>query len=77
MIDKVNDIGGVINRIIVIKVLIKRIIISLISNLTVYPPQCSLDDSQKEDFYDSLTNVVWKLGEKEILVIVADLIGHI
>ena len=74
LIDKVNDIDGVIDRIIVIKVLVKRIIVSLISNLTVYSPQCGLDDSQKGDFYDSLINFVRKLGEKEILVIVADLI---
>ena len=42
---------------IVIKVLVQRIIISLTSDLTVYAPQCGLDDSQK-DFHDSLTNIV-------------------
>ena len=36
---------------IVIKVLVQRIIISLTSDLTVYAPQCGLDDSQK-DFHD-------------------------
>ena len=47
---------------IVMKVLFQGIIISLISR---YAPQCGLDDSQKDDFYDSLINVVRKLGEKE------------
>ena len=52
-----------------IEVLVERTIASLISDLTVYAPQWGLDNSQKEDIYDSLMSVVWKLGEKEILVI--------
>ena len=67
----------VIDRIIVIKVQVQRIIISLISDLTVYSSQCGLDYRQQEDFYDSLINVVWKLGKKEILVIAGYFIGHI
>ena len=54
---------------IVIKVLVQRIIISLTSDLTVYAPQCGLDDS--------LINVVWKLGEKKISIIAGEFIGHI
>ena len=54
---------------IVIKVLVQEIIISVIS---VYAPQCGLDDSQKDNFYDSLTSVVRKLEEKEIAIIVGD-----
>ena len=46
-------------------------------DLTVYAPQCGLDDNQKEDLYDSLINVVWKWGKKEILVIAGDFIGHV
>ena len=49
---------------IVNQVFVQRIIISLISDLTVYAPQCGLDYSQKDDFYGSLINVVRKLGEK-------------
>ena len=49
----------------------------MISDLTVYAPQCGLDNSQKEDFFDSLINVVLKLGEKEILFISGEFIGHI
>ena len=39
---------------IVNKVLVQRIIISLIFDLTVYAPQYGLNNSQKDDFYDSL-----------------------
>ena len=44
-----------------IKVLVQRIIISVIS---VYVPQCGLDNSQKNNFYDSFINVV-KIVRKE------------
>lgn len=43
------------------KVLAQGIIILVIS---VYAPHCSLGDNQKYDFYNSLINVVRKLGEK-------------
>ena len=46
------------------QVFVQRIIISLISELTVYAPQCGLDYSQIGDFNDSLINVVRKLVEK-------------
>ena len=46
------------------KVFVQKIIISLISDLTVSAPQRGLDDSQKDDFYDSFITVVRKLGEK-------------
>ena len=45
--------------------------------VSVYAPQCGLDDSHKNDFYDSLINVVRKLWEKEILVTEGDLNGHV
>ena len=38
---------------VVFKVLIQGIIISV---MLVYPPQFGLDDSQKDDLYDSLTD---------------------
>ena len=38
--------------------------------------QCGLDDSQKDDFYDSFINVVRKLGEKWILVRAGDFNGY-
>ena len=34
--------------------------------ISVYVLQCGLDDSQKDDFYDRLINVVKKLGEKKL-----------
>ena len=49
---------------IVNKVFVQEIIFLLISDLTVCAPQCGLYYSQKDDFYDSLINVVRKLGEK-------------
>ena len=59
--------------IVVIKVLVQRINISMISG---YAPQCDLDDSQKDDFYDSLIIVIKQLGEKKILVIAGGFNGH-
>ena len=61
-VDKVIDMIKVSDRMIVINVMVKRIIISLISDLAVYAPQCGLDDSQKSDFYDSFMNIIRKLG---------------
>ena len=46
------------------KVFVQRITFSLISDLTVYAPQCGLYYSEKDDFYNNLINVVRKLGEK-------------
>ena len=57
---------------IVINVLVHGIIISVIS---VYVPQCGLDDREKNDSYDSLANVIRKLrGIK--LVITGDFNGN-
>ena len=68
-VNKVIDISRVNDMMIDIKVLVQGIIISVIS---VYAQQHGLDGSQKDDFYDSLTNVARKLGEKETVVIVGD-----
>ena len=56
-VDKIINISRASDRMIVNKVLTQRIIISLISDLTVYAPQCGLNNSQKDDFYDSLINI--------------------
>ena len=63
-VDEIINISRVSDRMIVNKVFVQRIIISLISDLTIYAPQCGLDASQKGDFYGSLINVVRKLEEK-------------
>ena len=63
-VDKGINLSRVSDRMIVNKVLVQRIIISLISDLTAYAQECGFDDCQKDDFYDSLINVVRKLGEK-------------
>ena len=54
------------------KVYVQKIIILLISSLTIYAPQCGLGDSQKDDFCDSLINVVRKVGEKWVFVVAGD-----
>ena len=47
-VDKVIiNISRVSDKMIVNKVFVQRIIISLISDLTIYAAQCGLDDSQK------------------------------
>ena len=51
-----------------------KIILSVIS---VYAPTCGLDDSHKDHFYDSLTNIVRKFGKKEIVVIIEEFNRHI
>ena len=56
-VDKIINISRASDRMIVNKVLTQRIIISLISDLTVYAPQCGLNNNQKDDFYDSLINI--------------------
>ena len=61
---KVINISRVNDRMIVNKVFVQEIIFSLISDLTVYAPQCGLYYSQKDDIYDNLINVVGMLGEK-------------
>ena len=59
---------------IVIQVLVPGMIISGIS---IYTPKCGLDDSHKDDFYDSLNSVVRKSGENKILVVARGCIGHV
>lgn len=63
MVDKVIDVSRVSGRMIVSKILVQEIIILVIS---VYAPQCDLDDSKKYDFYDNLINAARKLGKKKI-----------
>ena len=63
-VDQVLNISRVSDRMIANKVFVQRITFSLISDLTVYAPQCGLYYSEKDDFYNNLINVVRKLGEK-------------
>ena len=76
-VDKVIiNISRVSDRMIVNKVFVQRIIISLISDLTVYAAQCSLDDSQKDGSYGILINAVRTFKKKYILVIAGDFTGY-
>ena len=58
---------------VVIKVLVQGINISVIS---VNALQRGLDDSQRDNFYESLNNIVRKLEKKEIVVIAGDCNDH-
>ena len=60
-IDKVIDVNRVNDRIILIKIMVQESILSVIS---VYAPQCGLDDVQKDRFYDSLINIAGRLEKK-------------
>ena len=73
-VDKVIVISRGSDRMIVVTVLVQEIIVTVIS---VYVLKCSLDDSQKDDFYDSLVNDLRKLREKEVVVIAGDFTGHV
>ena len=73
-IDKVIYIIRVRDRMAVIELVVQGIIISV---LLVYAPQCGLDYSMNNDFYDSFINFVRNLGEKGIVVIAGDFNGHI
>ena len=55
------------------KVLVQGIIIPVVG---ICAPQCGLNDSKKDNFYDNLITIVRKLGE-DILVIAGDFNGHV
>ena len=65
---------------ITIKLLIQRIIISVVS---IYDPKYDLDDYQKDNFYDIPIHVIIhiiihsKLREKEVVVIAGEFNGHL
>ena len=73
-IDKVIDIKRVSDRIMLIKLMIGETIFTVIS---VYAPQCGLNEEVKDEFYDSLIAVTGKLAEKEVVAIAGDLNGHV
>ena len=49
----------------------------IITVLSCYAPQVSLDNIIKDTFYDQLQDTVRKVGAHETLVICGDLNGHI
>ena len=64
---------------ITIKLLIQRIITSLV---TIYDPKYDLGDYQKDNFYDIPIHIIIhiirsKLREKEVVVITGDFNGHL
>ena len=42
-----------------------------------YTPKSSLDDCQKDDFYDSLINIVRKIRERETAAIAGEFDGQV
>lgn len=64
--DKNIDLIRVIDRMIVMKVLVQKSIISVIS---IYFLHCGFSDSQKDDFYVKFTTVNGIMGKKEIVII--------
>ena len=58
---------------IVVKVLVQRIIVSAI---LVDPPQCGLDDSQKNHPLNNIIIVACKFEVKEVIVITRDFNGY-
>ena len=68
------DVNSLNDRTIIIKLLVGQ---SMISVFSVYAPQCGLDVSIKDKFYEELLGVVSKLGEKEITMVAGDLDGHV
>ena len=62
--DQDHSISSVSHRIIIVKVLAQGIVISVIS---VYAPQCGVDDRQKDDFYNSFIVVIAGKSESRAL----------
>ena len=73
-IDKVIDINRVNDRIMLIKLIVGKSVVSVVS---AYAPQSVLDDSVKDVFYDERLAVVSKLGEKETVFVTGDINGHV
>lgn len=45
--------------------------------MSAHAPQCGLSDEEKEKFYDELVKVVSKFDENELILLGADLNGHV
>lgn len=57
-------VSRVSNRMILIKILVKAIFVSVIS---VYTPECCLDDIQKDHLYDPLISDATKMRKRKLL----------
>ena len=73
-VDKVIDVKRVNDRIIVVKFLIGKRIVTAVS---VYTPQCGLSEEEKDQFYDELIAVTSKFGDNELVIVGGDFNGHV
>ena len=73
-VEKVFEVNRVNDRIFTIKLMIDSSIVTIVS---VYAPQCGLDASEKDSFYNSLMDVARKFGEKELVIVAGDFNGHV
>ena len=64
-VDKVIDVKRVNDRIIVVKFLIDKRIVTAVS---VYMPQCGLSKEEKDMFYDEFMAVTSKFGDNELVI---------
>ena len=73
-IDKITDVKRVSDRLMMIKLLVGKRIVTIVST---YAPQQGLSNDEKDKFYDDLIYLVSKVDEKELLVIGGDFNGHV
>ena len=73
-IDKVIHVNRVNDRIMLLKILIGKEVLSVIS---AYAPQQGLSNEVKERFYADLVLLTSKIDEKEIIILGGDLNGHV
>ena len=73
-VDKVYDIKRVSDRIMLIKLLLGKAVLMVLS---VYAPQTGLEESTKDAFYNSLQTVISELPDKEIVIPCGDWNGHV
>lgn len=73
-IDKVIHINRVNDRLMLLKILIGKQVLSVIS---AYAPQQGLSDEAKESFYADLVLLTSKIDQKEIIILGGDLNGHV
>ena len=73
-IDKIVDVNRVNDRLMMIKLLVGKRVVAVIST---YAPQQGLSDVEKDKFYEDLISLVSKVGENDMLVIGGDFNGHV
>ena len=73
-VENVVNMNRVNDRIIVVKILVGKIVICVVS---AYATQRSLSDSEKDEFYDELVKVTFTFSDNELVVLGGDLNGHV